>query len=242
MLFGGIVLQKKINSLFFRLILISLIVAGGLFSSRAPVYGGDDPFTISGSYSLQEQAQIQGNYQFNQNFAVDFGYQRVGQYLSGNRWQGRMVFTPVTGLDLKTGYDFTEKNFLLGLDTQLPLGRNLRLVSDLETLFSGAEGRNFLDYYCGLMIGIGIEHYIVAGARGLYEFGIPSEPELFLQLDLNWYLPKDFKIRFQPLVGVEGEFCHQTTLLKKWENGLETGVYVGQKEDHSWNFGVMASY
>ncbi len=235
-------MQKKINSLYLRFILIGLIITGGLFLLKSPVYGKDNPFTLSASYSLQEQAEIQGIYHFNQNFAIDFGYQRVGRYLSGNRWQGRVVFTPVTGLDLKTGYDFTGKNLLLGLDSQVPLGRNLRVISEIEGLLPGADGKKYLDYYTGLMIGIGIEQYIIAGARGLYEFGIPHEPELFLQLDLNWQLPKGFHIRLQPLVGVEGDFCHQTTLLKQWENGIETGIFVGQKEDHSWNFGVVASY
>ena len=94
-----------------------------------------------------------------------------------------------------------------------------------------------MDYLLGLQIGIGYNHYLLAGAQGEYNLQEDHEPELFVELDLNWRLPKGFGIRVQPHIGVEGNFHHQTTVFKAWPNKLETGLVAGQDPDSgTWVF------
>ena len=84
-------------------------------------------------------------------------------------------------MDLSLGYDFTGKHLLLGADAEFPFKENLKLVSDLNLISATTAEQKYLDYLCGMEIGIGYDHAILAGAQGLYEFGTP-EPELFTNL------------------------------------------------------------
>jgi hypothetical protein len=234
--------QKK--GIVHKLVLVALLLVGGLLWLDLPAYGEDNPFSLSASYSLRDQAQFQAGYQINEQFGVDVGYLDLGpSEFPDSRWQGRLNLKPLKGLDLHAGYDFTGNNYLLGGKAKLPLNDNLNLVSTLEKIIPAeGTGEKYLDYLCGLQIGIGVNHYILAGARGLYQIDAAHEPELFLELDLNWRLPKGFGIRFAPHVGVEGNLSHQTSFSKRWGERLRAEIFVGQEEDQRWDCGLLVSY
>ncbi|NLM38225.1 MAG: hypothetical protein GX202_08885, partial [Firmicutes bacterium] len=120
--------------------------------------------------------------------------------------------------------------------------QNLRFVSELNAILPTGSGAKYLDYLTGLQIGIGYNHYLLAGAQGGFDLAEGHEPELFVELDLNWRLPKDFGIRVQPHIGVEGNFHHQTTIFKTWPNKLETGLVVEQELGGRWDVGLFLRY
>lgn len=213
----------------------------GIFVCAGPAAGKDNPFSLNAAYSRQDQLQLAAGYQLSEYFGLELGYQDLNSWLPGSRWQGKMEFAPLTGLDFSLGYDFTGKNLLLGAATELPVKENLNLVSAVNLINATEAKTKYLDYLCGMQIGIGYNHTILAGAKGLYEVGEPHEPELFLQLDLNWRLPKGFGISYEPMIGVEGEFSQRLTVSKQWE-AAKAGLFVGHKDDYQWDFGVAVSY
>lgn len=214
--------------------LVVMFLATGLPTS------GATPWSWSASYSLRDQAQLQVGYQLNDYLGVDVAYQDLdNKEFAGNRWLGRILLTPVEGVELRAGYDFTGEQYLVGGRTALPLNDNLRFVSALTKMIPAHDGDKYLDYLVGLEIGIGYNHHLLAGAQGLYQWEkTGQEPELFVELDLNWRLPKNFGIRLQPYVGVEGEFSHQTSVYKKFDH-VQAGLSFGQDTDQNWDIGLF---
>ena len=217
------------------LMLIAILVCVGPAAAR------ETPFSLDAAYSKQDQLQVAANYRLSERFGFELGYQALSPWLSGNEWQGKLEVTPLTGLDLSLGYDFTGKHLLLGANAGFPFKENLKLVSTLNLISATEAERKYLDYLCGMRIGIGYNHTILAGAKGLYEFGTPHEPELFLQLDLNWQLPKGFALSYKPTIGVEGEFAQRMTVSKQWD-AVKVGIFAGHKDNFQWDFGLAVSY
>jgi len=215
---------------------------GAVFGAGRPAAGAT-PWYGTASYSLQGQAQFQVGYQVNDLFAFDLGYRELtGGALAGNRWLGEIRLTPKETMAFHAGYDLTGKHYFLGGRAQMPLNQNLTFVSGLDTIIPAKGGSKYLDYRLGLQIGIGYHHYLFAGGEGLYQAGADHEPKLFVELDLNWFLPQNWAVRVQPHVGVEGEFSHQTTVTKEWANNLETGLFVGQDTEGRWDAGLFIRY
>lgn len=226
----------------FQRALMVISILGMVFVAGLPVAGAT-PWSGTASYSLQGKAQFQVGYQVNDLFAFDFGYRELaGEALTGNRWLGQIRWTPVETMAFHAGYDLTGDHYLLGGRAQLPLNPNLTLVSGLNKMLPAEGGSKYLDYRLGLQIGIGYHHYLFAGGQGLYQVGADHEPELFVELDLNWFLPQNWAVRVQPHVGVEGDFSHQTTVTKEWTNKLETGLFVGQDTKGRWDLGLFVRY
>lgn len=222
--------------------LVGLMILGAVFGIGLPVAGAS-PWSGTASYSLRNNGQFQVGYQVNDVLGFDLAYRDLGiQALKGNRWQGRLLLSPVETVGLQAGYDLTGKHYFVGGQADLPLNQNLRLITGLNTIIPTDGGNKYLDYRLGLEIGIGYSHYLFAGAQGEYELGTDHEPELFVEMDLNWRLPKNFGIRVQPHIGVEGDFSHQTTVFKQWANKLETGVSFGQDAHGRWDVGLVARY
>jgi len=225
-----------------RLALIGLFVWGAVCGVGQPVAGAV-PWSGMLSYSLRDQAQFQVGYQANEYFGFDLAYRDLGlETLTGNRWQGRLLFTPGDRFDFQVGYDLTGEHILVGGQAQIPLNQNISFISAVNGIIPENKDEKIVDYRLGLQIGIGYNHYLFAGAQGEYQLDTDHEPELFVELDLNWRLPKGFGIQVQPHIGVEGEFYHQTAVFKTWPNQLETGIVFGQEPDNQWEVGVFLRY
>ncbi len=232
--------MKKLGKL--RIVLVGLIIWGAVLGVGLPVVAAT-PWSGTVSYSLRDQAQFQVGYQLNDLFGLDLAYQDLGlQELTGNRWQTRLLLTPGDRLAFQAGYDWTGEHYLVGGQANVPLNQNIRFLSEVDTILPANSGDKYVDYLFGLQIGIGYNHYLLAGAQGEYQLREDHEPELFVELDLNWRLPKGFGIRLQPHVGVEGNFHHKTTVVKAWPNKLQTGLAVGQDPDGEWNVGLFLRY
>lgn len=232
--------MRKLGKL--RVALVGLLILGAVFGVGLPVAAAT---TWSGtvSYSLREQAQFQVGYQLNKVLGFDLAYRDLGlQELTGNRWQTRLLLTPGDRLAFQAGYDFTGEQYLVGGQADVPLNQNIRLISEVNTILPAKSGAKYVDYLLGLQIGIGYNHYLLAGAQGEYQLQEDHEPELFVELDLNWRLPKGFRVRVQPHIGVEGNFHHKTTVFKAWPSKLETGLAVGQDPDGQWDVGLFLRY
>ena len=226
---------------FERCLTLVVFMLTALLLYAGPAVAKDSPFSIDAAYSKQDQLQVAATYQLSERIGLEVGYQDLNSWLPGNKWQGKIGVTPLTGLDLSLGYDFTGKNLLLGATAGFPFKENLKLVSALNLISATEAERKYLDYLCGMQIGIGYNHTILAGAKGLYEFGTPHEPELFLQLDLNWQLPKGFGISYKPTIGVEGEFAQRLTVSKQWDT-VKAGIFAGHKDNYQWDIGLTVSY
>ena len=232
--------MKKLGKL--RIVLVGLIIWGAVLGVGLPVVAAT-PWSGTVSYSLRDQAQFQVGYQLNEVVGFDLAYRDLGlQELTGNRWQTRFLLTPGDRLAFQAGYDLTGEHYLVGGQANVPLNQNIRLVSGVNTILPADKGAKYVDYLLGLQIGIGYNHYLLAGAQGEYNLQEDHEPELFVELDLNWRLPKGFGIRVQPHIGVEGNFHHQTTVFKAWPNKLETGLVAGQDPDGQWDVGLFLRY
>jgi hypothetical protein len=231
--------KKQVKS---QIVLIGCFLVVMILGASLPTSGAT-PWSWATSYSLRDQAQFQVGYKFNDYLGFDVAYQDLKQKeLAGNRWLGRILLTPVDGVDLQVGYDLTGEQYLVGGRTALPLNENLRFVSALTKMIPVNDGDKYLDYLVGLEIGIGYNHHLLAGAEGLYQWGITGqEPELFVELDLNWRLPKNFGIRLQPHIGVEGKITHQTSVYRNFEH-LQAGLFFGQDADARWDIGLYARY
>lgn len=224
-----------------QLALIGCLLVGMIFSIGLPAAAAT-PWSWSASYSLRDEAQLQVGYQFNDFLGVDLAYQNLdNKEFAGNRWLGRILLEPVDGVNLQVGYDLTGEQYLVGGETALPLNQNLRFISEVTKMIPVHDGNKYLDYLVGLEIGIGYNHYLLAGAQGLYQWHADHEPELFVELDLNWRLPHNFQIRLQPYVGVEGAFSHKTTVYKDWDQ-VQAGLVFGQDTDARWDIGLFARY
>jgi hypothetical protein len=222
--------------------LICLIILGTVLGSGLSAAGAT-PWSGSASYSIQGKAQFQVGYQVNDLFGFGLGYGEVASgALAGNRWRGQINMTPLETMAFQAGYDLTGNNYFLGGQAEFPLNQNLAVASELDVVIPARDGAKYLDYRLGLQIGIGYQHYLFAGGQGLYQVGTPHEPELFVELDLNWQLAQNWGIRLQPHVGVEGEFSHRTTVTKEWANNLETGLFVGKNTEGRWDVGLFARY
>lgn len=232
--------MRKLSKL--HVALIGVLIWGAVFGAGRPVAAAT-PWFGTVSYSLQDQVQFQVGYQVNAVVGFDLAYRDLGlRALTGNRWQTRLLLTPGDRFAFQAGYDLTDEQYLVGGQANIPLNQNLHFVSEVNTILPAESGDKYVDYLVGLQIGIGYNHYLLAGAQGEYNLAEDHEPELFVELDLNWRLPKSFGIRVQPHIGVEGEFCHQTTVYKTWPNHLETGLTVGQDFDGQWDVGLYLRY
>jgi len=209
--------------------------------SVGPAVAGEKPFSLEAEYSKEDQLQVAASYQLSERFAFELGHQSVSDWLDTKGWQGKLKVTPWSGMDFRLGYDFSGNRLLVGADAEFPFKENLKLVSALNWINATAVDQKYLDYQCGLEIGIGYDHTILAGAQGLYEFGKPHEPELFLALDLNWQLPKGYALSYNPTISVEGAFTQYLTVAKEWED-VKVAFFAGHEDDFAWNFGLTVSY
>ncbi|HEY8393117.1 MAG TPA: hypothetical protein VIL83_10385 [Capillibacterium sp.] len=222
--------------------LLYFLIAGMVFGVGLPAAGAT-PWSGTASYSTQGQAQFQVGYQVNDRLALGFGYgELTGNVLTGNRWLSEFRWTPKETMALQAGYDLTGNHYFLGGQAQLPLNQNLTFVSGLKTVLPAQGSSKYVDYRLGLQIGIGYHHYLFAGGQGQFQTGVEHEPELFVELDLNWSFPQNWAVRFEPHVGVEGDFSHKTTVTKGWANEMETGLFVGQDAQGHWDVGLFVSY
>lgn len=222
--------------------LLFFSVLGLVFGLGLPAAGAT-PWSGTASYSSQRKAQFQVGYQLNDQFVLDFGYRELSeQTLTGNRWLGELRWTPKETVALQAGYDLTGDHYYLGGQAQFPLNQNLTFGSGLKAILPAQGDAKYMDYRLGLQIGIGYHHYLFAGGQGEFQTGAQHEPELFVELDLNWFFPQNWAVRFTPHVGVEGDFSHQTTVTKEWANQLKTGLFVGQDTQGRWDVGLFVRY
>lgn len=223
-----------------RRITICILLAVTLFfgagpSWESPVLGAETkPFSVTGSYSVQENARFSGEYRngwFGMNLDVEEDRWR---FLAGLRLQPNW--------ELKGGYDFTQESYLARLNHKGKIGENLLLSYELTGFWPRLTGKNYWEYEGRLNIGMGEDNLIAPGIKGRYEQGVSSDPELYLLLDLNWHFANDWRLRFEPVILVEGGLYHRTTITKELENGVKTGIFFGQNEEYKWDIGAFITY
>jgi len=216
-------------------VLVVILVLAGGFSRPGSVLGTDTkPFSVEGSYSVQEKAGFKGEYRLDR-FSMGLRYDE-------ERWRAAAGIRLVPGLKLEVGFDLTQDSYMAGFNHRWRIGENLLACTEVTGFWPRKYGRTYYDYDTRLDIGIGEDNTVSPGLRGDYEPGSGHNPELYLLFNFNWYLRNDLHLKFEPLILVEGGFNHRTTLTKKFGNKWKTGFFFGQNRDYKWDIGAFITY
>ncbi|NLY88544.1 MAG: hypothetical protein GX085_02845 [Firmicutes bacterium] len=222
------------NNWVYRGLFLAVLALGGLFFGGVSAGAVEDkPWSLMGGYAVEEGALFDGTY--NLSPAWQLNLSRLEE-----RLQLRAVYLPTPNWSLQAGYDFTKEQYLAGLKYRGELGENTAFLAKATGYRRRDVNEYLLDYQCDLEIGVNLEHdhLVFAGIRGEYIPGKPHDPEIYIRLDLNWNFGRDWHLRLEPLVLVEGRIDHRTTLSRKWPNGTEAGIYC-KNEEFRWDAGIF---
>lgn len=189
------------------------------------------PWSLMGGYAVEEGALFDGTYSFSPAWQLNLSRRE-------ERLQLRAAYLPVPNLSLQAGYDFTTEQYLAGLKYRGEMGENTAFLAKATGYRQQDVDEYFLDYQFDLEIGIHHGHLVFAGIRGEYIPEKPHDPEIYVRMDLNWDFGRNWHLRLEPLVLVEGRVDHRTTLSRKWSNGTEIGIYC-KNEDLRWDGGIF---
>lgn len=199
-------------------ILLSLVMAGGIaVAARAaePAYKGE----VAGLVGNESTAWF--NYQVSKNIATTLFYDdemlRVGaRYQFGDRLGIKAGMT----YDSEPAADVSETNPYGGINWNMPLGSNTRLIGYYDYDY---RGKDWQTYEAALRIEMFKNQFVQVGVRGDAGDGVVitdfdgvdnKEAMFFLRGDFGWEWRKmTFKIR--PLLYVQGTYLHDYDVMYK---------------------------
>lgn len=215
-----------------RGLLLAVLALGGVLICGVSAGAAEDkPWSLMGGYAVEEGAFFDGTYHFNPAWQLNLS--RLDR-----RLQMRASYLPVPNLALEAGYDLTKEQYLAGLKYRRRLGENIAVLAKATGYRRREVNKYSLDYQGDLEIGIGGDNLAFAGIRGEYIPGTAHDPEIYIRMDFNWYFGENWRLRFEPLILVEGRIDHQTTVSRKWENGTEAGLYF-KNDEFLWDAGIF---
>jgi hypothetical protein len=221
-------------------LILAALVLGGLLLGGISVWAAEDEpedkpdykrGSLMAGYAMEEGAVFDGTFRFSPSWQLNLS--RLEE-----RLQLRAAYLPVPNLSLQAGYDFTTEEYLAGMKYRGVLGENTAFLADATGYYRQEVNEYLLDYQCDLEIGIGKGHFVFAGIRGEFIPNIEHDPEIYIKVDLNWDFGRNWHLRLEPLVLVEGRIEHKTTLSRKWANGVEAGIYC-KNEELRWDAGIF---